>query len=92
VAELAAIGLTPDDYADEVQEIWPETEVCISLFSSVSTQLRMGFSGPVGLDYSPLFYLMGRMGLTDSQFDNLFYDIRIAESEALSTMNSRGAE
>lgn len=61
----------------------------VSLFTSVATQWRMGFAGPVGLDYTPMLHLMDRMGLPAGEYDNLFHDMRIAESEALSVMNNR---
>lgn len=49
----------------------------------------MGFSGPTGLDYNVLFARMNRMNLTDDQYESLFQDVRVIESEALSTINNR---
>jgi hypothetical protein len=49
----------------------------------------MGPSGPVGLDYNVLFYLMDKMGLSKSEHANLFGDIRVVESEALTIINKR---
>lgn len=86
---MAAIGLRPEDYVPECIELWPETEKSVSLFSSVSTQWRMGFSGPIGLDYNVVLNLMDRMKLSQRDFDDQFYDLRIAESEALSIINKR---
>jgi Phage related hypothetical protein (DUF1799) len=70
-------------------EIWPENDESISLFSSVSTQWRMGMGGPTGLDYVALFARMDRMKLDDQTHERLFQDIRVIESEALSILNNR---
>lgn len=49
----------------------------------------MGMNGPTGLDYNPLFYVMSRMGLSEVEHDQLFDDIRLIESEALSIINTK---
>lgn len=70
-------------------ELWPENEQSIALFSSLSTQWRIGMSGPIGLDYNVLFKRMERMKLSDEAHELMFQDIRIIESEALSILNQR---
>lgn len=79
----------PEDYETEPFELWPENEKSIALFSRLSTQWRTGFSGPVGLDYNPFFYLMSRMNLTTEEHDQLLYDIQQIESEALNIMHKK---
>jgi hypothetical protein len=86
---MLAAGLRPEDFVAESFEIWPENEKSIALFSSLSTQWRMGFSGPTGLDYNVLFTRMARMGLDDAEYESLFQDIRVIESEALTIINTR---
>ena len=89
-AELEGTGFTIDDYADdEPIELWPENERAINLFTSLSTQWRIGMSGATGLDYSPFFTRMDRMRLSDDDYEILFDDIRIIESEALQIMNKK---
>ncbi len=88
-AELAAFGFLPDDYADETLEIWPENEESISLFSTLSTQWRVGMSGPTGLDYTAVFARMDRLKFDDEKYERLFQDIRVIEGEALSIFNSK---
>ena len=70
-------------------ELWPENERAINLFTSLSTQWRIGMSGATGLDYSPFFTRMDRMRLSDDDYEILFDDIRIIESEALQIMNKK---
>ena len=70
-------------------EIWPENEVALALFSSLSTQWRIGVAGPTGLDYNVLFTRMDRMGLSEEGYERLFQDIRVIEGEALAILNNR---
>lgn len=55
----------------------------------MDTQWRVGASGATGLDYTVLLRLMERRGLSDTQFDEMFEDIRLMESEALSAMHAK---
>lgn len=75
-----------EDYEHETVDLWPENQSAISLFSSVSTQWRVGAMGPTGLDYNVLFICMGRMRLSDAEYDQLFEDMRVVEAEALALM------
>ena len=70
-------------------ELWPENERAINLFTTLSTQWRIGMNGATGLDYSPFFARMDRMRLSDDDYEILFDDIRIIESEALQIMNKK---
>jgi hypothetical protein len=88
-AELAAFGFLPEDYANERIEIWPENQQAINLFTSISTQWRVGAGGPTGLDYNVLFTRMARMDLSDERHEQLFDDIRVIESEALRIINKK---
>ena len=88
--ELAGTGFTAADYEDEEPaEVWPENMPAIQLFSSIATQWRVGMNGPSGLDYNVLFSRMDRMKLADQDYDWLFSDIRVIESEALSIINRK---
>lgn len=86
---MYAAGLRPEDFGDDSFELWPENEESISLFSSVSTQWRMGMGGPVGLDYTALFARMDRLKFDDQTHERLFQDIRVIESEALNIINTK---
>lgn len=86
---MLAAGLRPEDFVNEVFELWPDNEKSIALFSTISTQWRVGMGGPTGLDYNVLFARMDRMKLDESSYENLFDDIRVIESEALSILNNR---
>ena len=86
---MLAAGLRPEDFGNEAFEIWPENEESIALFSSLSTQWRIGFSGPTGLDYNVLFTRMALLNIGADSQERLFQDIRVIEREALQILNKR---
>lgn len=86
--QLEAFGFRPEDFGDF--EVWPENMPAINLWNSISTQWRMGgMGGFIGLDYNVLFARMDRMKLSDQDYEWMFDDIRIIESEALSAINHK---
>lgn len=70
-------------------EVWPENMAAINLFSTLSTQWIVGTGGIVGLNYIPLFTRMDRMKLTEQEYEWMFDDIRLIESEALKAINTK---
>ena len=86
---MYAAGLRPEDFGGDGVAMWPENEAAINLFCSVSTQWRVGFAGPTGLDYTALFARMDRLCLPPGEYERLFQDVRVIESEALTVLNNR---
>lgn len=88
--DMAAAGLTEEDFPDEVVEVWPENVQAYNLFASLRTQWRSaGMAGVLGLDYNPLFHKMDRMELTAEEYLDLEDDIRAMEYEALAAMHAK---
>lgn len=72
--------------------MWPENWPVLRLFASLATQWRVGFNGPVGLDYQALNGWSGRRllaGIPRADWDALFADLQIMELAALETMRKR---
>lgn len=89
-SELEGTGFAPEDYETDDFEIWPENMAAINLFTTLQTQLRGGgMGGVMGFDYTPFFARMDRMKLSEQEYEWLFDDIRVIESEALSAMNKK---
>ena len=84
LAGIAALLMSEPDY-----EVWPDNMPAINLFSSISTQWRTSMGGVTGLDYNVLFARMDRMNLSDQDYEWMFDDIRVIESEALSFLNRK---
>lgn len=89
LAEMAAAGLTPEDFGGGDVDVWPENEPAFFLFSALQTQWRAGVTGLIGLDYTPLFHKMDRMSLSPEEYEELEDDIRTMEYAAIAAMNSK---
>jgi hypothetical protein len=89
IAKMQHLGLSPDDYADEPVEVWPDNERAYFLFAQLQTQWRVGAGGATGLDYNTLFHKMDRMRLEPDEYDELEADIRTMEFAALEAMNEK---
>lgn len=90
-AEARAGGYLLSDFDDDVVEIWPENARAVNAFSSVSTQWRIGMSGPTGLDYPAVFATIDRLHRTldDDARDAIFADVQVMERAALREMGKR---
>ena len=85
---MAAAGFTPDDFATEPVEVWPENWPAWALFCELSGQWRVAaMGGPTALDYCALFMRMDRLGLDDDGWNETFADVRTIEAAALKRMN-----
>ena len=81
--------MTPEDYALDEVEVWPENWLAFELFHKLQTQWRTGAMGATGLDYDILFSLLNRLRLNDQDFDQTLADIQVMEIAALNTMNKK---
>jgi len=70
-------------------EVWPENVRAFTLFTRVGTQWRVGMSGATGLDYCALYPLLDRETKDEAEWQQLFDDIQVMESKALSIMASK---
>ncbi|WP_336860664.1 DUF1799 domain-containing protein [Pseudescherichia vulneris] len=86
--DLAAFGLSADDYTEEEQtvEVWPDVWPAFAVFQSAMTQWRTGVGGVTGLDYNVLPWLMKMHGVDDEFIT--FADIRAMEHYALNVIHS----
>ncbi|AKJ41477.1 DUF1799 domain-containing protein [Pragia fontium] len=81
---MAAAGLSPDDFEDQIIEILPDVLPSFNVFKALSTQWRRGMDGPTGLDYGCLQPVMELMEIKNKA--TVFEDIRQMERAALSVM------
>lgn len=83
--ELAAIGLRPEDYADDeaAVEVWPENLAAYDLWIEVGDQWLMGPGGPVAINLMPVFHELDRMGLDKEAYDDMVLAIKTMARVAL---------
>lgn len=89
LAEMEAACLKPEDFPEEVVEVWPENWPAYALFAFMRTQWRSSGMGVIGLDYGPLYSKMDRMDLSREAYDDLEADIQAMEFAAIGAMNDR---
>ena len=78
------MGFAPEDYDTDAVEVWPENWASWALFCRVSTQWRTaGMGSYIGLDYTPIFTVMDKDGLSGQAWHDAFDDLRAIEAAAL---------
>ncbi|WP_144630256.1 DUF1799 domain-containing protein [Bordetella genomosp. 13] len=85
--QLAGFGLTPDDVRPAGIEVWEEHVPIINVFDALSTQWVMGMSGPTGLNYQALPFLLRLYGIPREDQRQLFEDLQVLEHAALKEMH-----
>ena len=86
---MAVLGLSEDDYEPDPVYILPDNWLSVTVFNSLSTQWRVGYSGPTGLDYAVLDGMFKLAGVKKKDRPQVFADIRIMESAALTVMHQK---
>ncbi|MDU9398027.1 DUF1799 domain-containing protein [Pseudomonas sp. zfem003] len=86
---MAAWGLSAADVPAEEILIWPDVWPALTAFNCLSTQWRMGYAGPTGLDYSALEPTFRLNDIPPADWPKLFADIRVMERAALDTMHQK---
>ena len=85
------MGMRPEDFAgtDPPLGLWPDNLTAVAAFADLSTQWRVGFNGPTGLDYTVLPTVFRLQGIARKDWSDLFSDLRAMEAEALKTMHKK---
>lgn len=84
--DMAKLGLTLADIAEDDVEIWPDNWPVFRLFNALGTQWRTGAGGATGLDYSVIREVAALIGIKKRQIPELFPDLQVMEAEALAVM------
>lgn len=88
-AELAVLGLLPEDIPPREFDLWPENWPAIQLYVQVQTQWRVGMNGPTGLDYNVVFHELDRRALDRDTYDDLMGSVRVIEETALRILHKK---
>lgn len=78
----------PKDYPEPVVDVFPELWPMLRLYDRHRRQLRMGPSGPVGLDFNVFLHELDRMNLTQDDYDDYLAQLRMIEVHALNAYQS----
>lgn len=85
--KLAAFGMTLDDVRPTGIEVWEEHAPVIGLFHAMGTQWQTGMSGPTGLNYQAMPFLLRMHGIARSEWRQTFEDLQVLEGAALQEMH-----
>ena len=85
------MGFTLEDYGDEFTqvEVFQENWTAANVFQSLLTQWRLGFNGPVGLDYAVVPTVLNLHGIKRKKWEEIFHCLRVMEDEALVTIHKK---
>jgi hypothetical protein len=63
--------------------VWPDNLPAVNAFVALSTQWRVGMSGPVGLDYGAIHAVLVLTKVERARWSEVFEDLRVMEEAAL---------
>lgn len=91
---MAALALTEADYGPDgdVLAIWPDVWAAFKVFKALGTQWRVGFSGPSGLEYQAIPFVLRMQAIPRSDWPAIFDDIGVMESAALKEIRGDESE
>lgn len=83
-ADAAALGVAPPVKAETSDEfeVWEENWPVVELFLRCQTQWRIGMSGPVGLDYGAVAWVL-KLTAEEASHRSLLEDLQIMEGAVL---------
>ena len=82
-------GLTLEEASGPDIAIWPDNVTTANVFVAMSTQWRIGVSGPSGLDYNALPVVMRMSGVRSVERADVFNGVQVMEDAALALIRSK---
>lgn len=84
--ELAAVGLSPDDFEEKTMYLWPENIPVFNMWQTLCDQWIMGFNGPIAINLIPVMHELDRKGIPSEDYDEWVADIKAMASAVLEAM------
>lgn len=85
-------GLLPEDLDRSAFEVFPDNLAAVTTFIAMSTQWRVGAAGATGLDYAALPAVLELRSVPREEWPDLFEQLQVIETEALTIMIERRAK
>ena len=82
-ATMAAFGFEASDFSGDNVNLWPDHVDAYHVFSAMSTQWQVGYSGRVGLRYEVLSELWRRLKISPEKRDEVFECLQVMEGAIL---------
>ncbi|MGJ7512342.1 DUF1799 domain-containing protein [Variovorax sp. GT1P44] len=90
--EARFYGLTIEQATPPPQELWPDNEDALKVFSSMNTQWHIGMAGATGLMYGAMSFLFDIHGLDRKDWPEVFDDVQVMERTALAFWRQKAEE
>ena len=78
--------MTVEEASGPPVEVWPDNVSIVNVFTSMSTQWRVGMAGATGLDYNALPAVLRLLRVSRADQAEVFDGIRTMEAAALDVM------
>lgn len=82
----SAWGFSAFELIEDEVDVWEDCWNSFEVFEALRTQWRVGMGGAYGLDYSVIKDVMEFYGIEEDH-PQIFADLRVMESEALTIMS-----
>ena len=83
------MGFLPEDFDDEDSaELWPENITAFRLLTELSSQVIMAGTKFAGFNHSVLLLRLGRLKISDDEYEALYADFRAMEQEVVEIKNT----
>lgn len=83
------MGFEPEDYADDVVEVWEVNLPVFRFFQRLGTRWIQGMNSVVGIRWEAVYPLLDRLGLDSEAWDQFLADLEVMERAALEVINKR---
>lgn len=87
---MAALGLKPEDFADDAGiEVWPCCWASVLVFERMATQWNVGPGGLVGLRYEALPVVLDMSSIPLADRPRIFSDVQTMEHEVMTMLREK---
>ena len=86
---MQAGGYEPEDFENEVVEVWPENLQAYQMLQRIGSRWVGGMGGVTGIRWEAVYPLMDRLGLDSAAWDDLLSDLEVMEAAALKAINKK---
>lgn len=78
-----------ENFSHATEGVYPDNWMTVRVFTDLLTQWRMGYSGPVGLDYGAIPVVFRIRKVKPDDREHVFDGIRVMERAALGALRTK---
>lgn len=89
--EARFYGQTVEQATPPPQELWPDNEDALKVFSAMGTRWDVGMAGAIGLIYAELPFVFEMVGIDRKDWPVVFDDVQVMEQTELAYWHQKRA-